>query len=229
MPTRKTVTPPPRTRAGRSTRSAAAPAPEPVPDDASAARVAEILDAALQVLQQRGFRDTTMLEVATVARASKNTLYQHFPTKVALFEALVARSTADLHADVAAALDAALPVESALQRYGEAWLRMAGSAASLAIQRAAIGEAPTAPELGQALGRSADGARPPALRYLRERMRDGLLQKADPADALDAFAGLLFGDAPVQWLAGHASAPSDADRRRRAKLAARRFIQVFGT
>lgn len=230
MPTRKKALPTPPARVARETRAAAAAAPtQPAPtDDAVAARIAEILDAALQALQTRGLRDTTMLEVATAARASKNTLYQHFPNKVALFEALVARATADQHADLAAALDGSLPLEPALQRYGEGWLRLASSATTLAIQRAAIGEAPTAPELGQALSRGAETARPPALKYLRDRIRDGQLQKVDPADALDTLAGLLFGDAAVHWLAGGAAVPGDAERRRRAKTAARRFVQLFG-
>jgi TetR/AcrR family transcriptional regulator, regulator of autoinduction and epiphytic fitness len=231
MPTRqKSLTTSSAAARGKAPLKAAARTPQTLsaPEDHTAARRVQILDAALEALQTRGFRDTTMLDVATAARASKNTLYQHFPNKVALFEALAARATGDGQVDLAGALDGSSPLEAALQRFGEAWLRTATGSASLAVQRAAIGEAMTAPELGLALARGGDAARPAVLKYLRDRTRDGQLQKVEPADALDTLIGLLVGGSSLAWLSGSSAAPTDAERRRRARAAARRFVQLFG-
>ncbi|MGI8910427.1 MAG: TetR/AcrR family transcriptional regulator, partial [Rubrobacteraceae bacterium] len=49
----------------------------------------EILVAALEVLEERGYREASMREVAARARASKETLYSWFGSKSGLFEALI--------------------------------------------------------------------------------------------------------------------------------------------
>ncbi len=212
----------------RPRRAAKAPPARPELLGASSARVEEILDAALNVLQSHGYRDTTMLQIATAARASKNTLYQHFPNKVALFEALVARVGAGLAADLAAALDGSRPVDAALQSYGEGLLRAMTSPPALAIQRTAIGEAVTSPELGLALRALASPAADPALlKYLRDRMRDGRLRKADASEAAELLVGLLLGDRTNAWLNGSAAVPAERELRKRSRGAAARFVEVL--
>ena len=55
-------------------------------------RRAHILDVAAKILAERGYRDTTMLEVARRASASKETLYAWFGDKLGLFEAVMRRN-----------------------------------------------------------------------------------------------------------------------------------------
>ena len=62
------------------------------PQEASA-REEEILRAAFDVFTEKGFHGATMLDVASRARASKATLYARYPSKEALFEALMAWAT----------------------------------------------------------------------------------------------------------------------------------------
>jgi AcrR family transcriptional regulator len=52
-------------------------------------RPAELLDAALDVFAEKGFADTRMNEIAARAGASKGTIYLYFPSKEAVFKALV--------------------------------------------------------------------------------------------------------------------------------------------
>jgi AcrR family transcriptional regulator len=52
-------------------------------------RPEELLDAALTVFGERGFRATTLEEVATRAGVSKGTVYLYFESKEALFRAVV--------------------------------------------------------------------------------------------------------------------------------------------
>lgn len=59
-------------------------------------RRAQILDAAAEVLTERGARATTMDRVAEVAGVAKGTVYLHFASKDALFGALRARYDEDL-------------------------------------------------------------------------------------------------------------------------------------
>ena len=53
------------------------------------ARPAELLDAALAVFAEKGFTAARMEDIAARAGAAKGTLYLYFPSKEAVFEALV--------------------------------------------------------------------------------------------------------------------------------------------
>lgn len=53
------------------------------------ARPAELLDAALEVFAEKGFAAARMEDIAAYAGAAKGTLYLYFPSKEAVFEALV--------------------------------------------------------------------------------------------------------------------------------------------
>jgi AcrR family transcriptional regulator len=57
-------------------------------------RQADILDAALSEFAEHGFEGARMEDVARQARVSKGTVYLYYPTKQALFEALVRRDIA---------------------------------------------------------------------------------------------------------------------------------------
>ena len=66
--------------------------PEPRPRRAAPeVRQAEILDAAYAEFARHGFADARMEDVARGAQVSKGTVYLYYPTKQALFEALVRR------------------------------------------------------------------------------------------------------------------------------------------
>ncbi len=51
-----------------------------------------ILDAAQQLFLEKGFRSTSIDEIAEMAPASKPTIYSHFPGKEALFTAVIGRA-----------------------------------------------------------------------------------------------------------------------------------------
>jgi AcrR family transcriptional regulator len=55
-----------------------------------------ILDAAQELFLEKGFRSTSIDEVAEKAPASKPTIYAHFPGKEALFTAVVGRTISEL-------------------------------------------------------------------------------------------------------------------------------------
>lgn len=55
------------------------------------ARTNRILDAALELVQRWGYRKTTLDDIAKQAGVTKGTLYQHWKTREALFEALLQR------------------------------------------------------------------------------------------------------------------------------------------
>jgi AcrR family transcriptional regulator len=67
--------------------------------DVGRQRVAELLQAAAAVFQERGFEAATMAEIAARADAKIGSLYRFFPNKDAVAEALMRRYAEALHAE----------------------------------------------------------------------------------------------------------------------------------
>jgi AcrR family transcriptional regulator len=63
-----------------------------------------ILDAALSLFRQYGYRRTSMEDIAQAANVAKGTLYIYFKSKDELFEALARRLAAQIDADIEAAM-----------------------------------------------------------------------------------------------------------------------------
>jgi len=81
-------------------------------------RVAEVLEAAAQVIGERGYEGATMTEIAERARASIGALYQYFPNKEAIAQALRRKLAEEMRARWAplAKDGAALGVEQLVER-----------------------------------------------------------------------------------------------------------------
>jgi AcrR family transcriptional regulator len=70
-------------------------------------RYQRILDAALQVFSQRGYRDASVDDIAGTAQTSKGGVYFHFPNKEAIFLALLQRTATRLLEKIEEAVAAA--------------------------------------------------------------------------------------------------------------------------
>ncbi len=70
----------------------------------SRTRRQRLLDAALEVFSQRGYSDTAIDEVARISDTSKGGVYFHFPSKQALFLALLDEASEELLAHMRAAM-----------------------------------------------------------------------------------------------------------------------------
>jgi AcrR family transcriptional regulator len=64
-------------------------------------RVAELMDAAAEVIQERGYEAATMAEIAARANARIGSLYRFFPNKEAIGDALIDRYAAVLFEEYA--------------------------------------------------------------------------------------------------------------------------------
>ena len=76
-----------------------------------------ILDAAKPVFGARGYHASTTREIAAAAGVSEALLYQHFPGKRQLFEAVINRAAADLEGRIVAAEQASEPLQAAMRAY----------------------------------------------------------------------------------------------------------------
>ena len=191
----------------------------------------EILDLAIEVLAERGYRDASMLEIAKRAAASKETLYAWFGDKQGLFEAAIRRNAETVQGVLQGQLESDAPPERTLPEFGRALLALLLGDSAVAINRAAIAEVRAEPRLAETLARAGRDATLPAfLRYLERQQERGLLQlDAGPEEAAEVYLGLLLGDRQVRRLLGRIPAPTKKEIDARAAIATTYFLQLYGT
>ena len=100
-----------------------------------------ILDTAAGLFASQGFASTTMKQVASACGAGKDTIYRRYPSKAALFTALMD----GLQAQVISELDSLMEVNASsaerLKRFARALLSINLRPQMIALNRAALGEA----------------------------------------------------------------------------------------
>lgn len=103
-----------------------------------------ILDAAMSVILDVGYSRASMDHIADVARASKSTLYSRYPTKAALFAAVVTQSGFVLPAPDAAGTLRERLIAAGLQLADETLTE-----ASIALMRATSAESDSFPDVAR--------------------------------------------------------------------------------
>ncbi|MUZ74559.1 TetR family transcriptional regulator [Agrobacterium vitis] len=109
----------------------------------------QILTIAGDLFREHGFGAVNMAQIAASVGGSKSTLYNHFPTKEALFEAYMIEAGRERFAALADSDQASDNVEKSLTAYARAYLRLLLSPEVLSINRLVIAEAPRFQELGR--------------------------------------------------------------------------------
>lgn len=190
----------------------------------------EILDIATALLVEHGYRDTSMLEVARHASASKETLYAWFGDKHGLFEAVIHRNAETVQAVLARHLKDDAPLDVVLRDFGRALLRLLLGDGAVAINRAAIAEAQADPRLARILSRSGREATLPGFLQILEASRARKRLTFDSAkEAAEDYLGLLLGDLQIRRLLGLAPAPTKAQIEARVRHAAAAFQRLYET
>lgn len=108
--------------AGTKKRAAKASAAPLVSDGKTSDKPALILDAALDLFRQYGYRRTSMEDIAQAANVAKGTLYIYFKSKDELFEALARRLAAQIETNVEAVATRKLDFEESVLALLEAKL-----------------------------------------------------------------------------------------------------------
>jgi len=108
---------------------------------------ARILEAARHLFLEHGLAGTSMEEIATRARAGKPTIYARFPSKEALFTAVVMRNVATNVARFEASMPAAGTMEERLISMGAAVLHWVLVSDTVELLRLAIAEGRRFPDL----------------------------------------------------------------------------------
>ena len=150
-----------------------------------------ILEVAERSFRERGFADTSMSTIAAELGGSKTTLWSYFPSKDALFAAVIDSKIETFQAKLDEALIPAGGTAAALTRFGTIFLNKILDPHSVALQRLIVAETERFPQIGEAFAvRGPDRVRQRLCRYLEEEMQAGRLRKGDPLVAAHQFIGL---------------------------------------
>jgi AcrR family transcriptional regulator len=187
-----------------------------------------ILDAAFSAFMERGFAETSTLEIATRARVSKRELYALVGSKQEMLAACIGERAKRLQ--MAAGLPEPHDRETlarALEILGTQLLREISDPTVIAVFRLAIAEAVRAPEIAEALNSLGVEPSRAALREMMSRAREAGLLDGDPAEMAEHFVGLLWGNLMTGLLLRTAERPTPPEIARRASEAAAGLLQFY--
>jgi AcrR family transcriptional regulator len=188
----------------------------------------QIVEGARQIFLARGFDAASMNDIARAAGVSKGTLYVYFADKEHLFAAIVEQECF-AHAEGVFDLDSAdRDVESALVRFGNAYVTYLCRPEKASALRTVTAIADRMPELGKAFyetGPAVGIARLAA--YLRAQSEAGILAVDDAevaaAQFMDSCQSTLF--KPVLFNFRHAPQPQQIDHV--VRIAVRTFLAAY--
>jgi AcrR family transcriptional regulator len=189
-----------------------------------------ILHAAFAAFAERGYAETTTLDIAQRARVSKRALYALVGNKQELLLACIRRRAQRLEIppNIPTPRDRTA-LAGALQSFGVGFLREVSAPTVVAVFRIAIAEAERAPDVARALDHIGREAGRSTLRELLEQARSSGLIDGDPSEVAEQFTALLWGDLLVNLLLRVADPPSEKEMERRGRLAADAVLRLYST
>ncbi|MBO6575155.1 MAG: TetR/AcrR family transcriptional regulator [Rhodothermales bacterium] len=152
-----------------------------------------ILDAALEVFQAEGYANASMDRIAEVAGASKRTVYNHFESKEALFEAVTERFMGEMAAVRAIPYDGSRDLAEQLTAFAAIKERVVLDPAWLGMMKVGLSVAVSDPELLRQSLERAGGGEDHLQRWLLAASDDGRLDVPDAALASELFWSMISG------------------------------------
>ncbi len=151
-----------------------------------------IVQAAIAEFREHGFSGTSMDRVAAAADVSKRTVYNHFPSKEELFEAILWRLWDRSHAEADIAYDAQRPLRAQLLAVLEQKMELLNDTSFIDLSRVAIAEMMHTPERAQAMVARLSEKEEGLPRWIRAAQQDGALRAGvDPQYAAHQLHGMV--------------------------------------
>lgn len=199
------------------------------PNGDVSAKALQILRAARDVFVEHGYGAASTDMIQRAAGVSKSTLYAYFPTKDALFAAVVEAQCRDFAQTLSEVTFERHDLADSLKRLGESYLGLLLSPAALGLYRIVVAEAPRFPALGKLFyAAGPDLAKQRLTAYLTRVRAEGQLPLADPALAAGQFLALLRGDLQLRALLRLGPAPGRTTIAQSVAAVVRCFMAAYG-
>ncbi|WP_417670165.1 TetR/AcrR family transcriptional regulator [Roseibium sp.] len=150
----------------------------------------QIVEAAIQEFQERGFAGASMDRISERAQVSKRTVYNHFDSKETLFRAINQCMFDQLQASMEIRFDPSVPIREELVRLGWTQGKILTDPAGMNMARMMMGELLRDPALAANMNRRLDMVR--IVRdFLDAAVQSGKLAIPDTWLAAEQFLGLI--------------------------------------
>jgi TetR/AcrR family transcriptional regulator, mexJK operon transcriptional repressor len=185
-----------------------------------------ITAAAAEMFAAHGYEGTNLDHIAERAGVSKQTIYNQFGGKEALFRAIVAELAGELTSPLEFASEPR-DLRRVLIELGDRCLEVSSRPSSLALHRLIVGVAPRFPDLGPAIY-SAGAARmiDSLAKLIGQHARAGKLAVPDSVEAAEQFFGMLIGFHHFRALLG-LPALDIAEQRRHVVRTVDAFLRLY--
>lgn len=189
------------------------------------AKTEAILDAAAEVLAERGFA-APIEEIARRAGVSKQTIYNRYGAKPELVRALVERRVDSITAPLRLPGAEEHPEET-LAAYARTLLQVINNG-GYSVMRLSIQSAAELPELAREVFETGPmRSRRTLAEFLEKENQAGRMRVDDPMQAAEFFGGMVLGHRQTQVLLRLATDMTDDDIDRLATAAARVFMRAY--
>lgn len=191
-------------------------------------KVQQILDGARAAFFELGYEGASVGEIARRAGVSKGTLYNHFPDKAQLFEAIVRREMQNFSDQVLSAWEPSQDVESSVRGIARRLTGVMCSPAAVSLYRLCAAESLRFPNLGRAfIERGVDVCRRRLGELFAVARSRGELVTEDVDMATLQLAALCRAVVFDRLLMGLQDTPSQEDIDRSADAAAATFLKAY--
>lgn len=188
--------------------------------DASADTRQRLLTAACAAFREEGYQ-VSIDRIAARAQVARQTLYNHFPSKEALFKEVMRHAVQS----ILVTLDGEGEVRTTLLAFAHAYCDKVLSAEGLAVFRTMVAEAPRFPQLARQFYEEGPARTRAALAaYLARAMATGQLRKDDAAFAAELLTAML---ADSERLRGLFLADGHAPDRERVARVVNAFLRLY--
>lgn len=181
-----------------------------------------LLEAASAAFCEEGYQ-VSIERIAARAQVARQTLYNHFASKEALFTEVMRHAVQS----ILVTLEGDGDVRATLLAFAKAYRGKVLSPEGIAIFRTMVAEAPRFPKLAQQFFTEGPArTRQGLARYLAKAMAEGRLRRDDPHFAAELFTAMLSDYDRLRALFGLASDVSDAHKAARVVDA---FLRLYAT
>ena len=189
------------------------------------ARRRAMIEAAWQVMQEKGCEAATLSDIIAVSGGSRATLYEAFGGKDGLIEAAVAERCSAFGQSMQLVLDERNDPQTVLETLGYAFLTKVFAPESTRTLGIFVSEGGRFPNMIETFLRHGPSALTSRIaRYLADATRAGRLQVDEPELAADLFLSMLQGQWLLRVMANNEAPPTPEALRKRARFAVSIFL-----
>lgn len=186
-----------------------------------------IIRAAVTEFEANGFQATSMDRIAETAQVSKRTVYNHFPSKEALFKAITSELWEQAIQVTDLPYDSNRTLEEQLFQIGEREIDLLTSQCFMSLTRVTLAEYSRSPEIAREAFDSFKKEDKGLIRWIRQASNEGRLTATDPRMAADQFLALIQAFAFWPQMFGGQPPPSKQAKRKIINSAVEMFLHNY--